>query len=169
MSSPAIGWPTVLPLVQAPATGTSGDAKQVADLLRAFADHERQKASDWRPVVRAKIEQLAIECSTSNWDGYSGAGISQLTKRKAQYFVDLLPVDLPEPEVAPDPEGDIALCWDFGRDLVFTVNIDETETLSFAGLLGRGVKRHGQEPFRGDVPKILIESIREISPLESSR
>ena len=155
---------TLFAPAQTSATGYA--AKLLAKLLRGVVHDEWRRAIDWRPVVRAKIEQLATECSASDWDGYGASGISEVTKQATQRFVDLLPPALPEPEAVPDPEGEIWLCWDFGKDRVFTVNVGDTETLSYAGLLGSGVKRHGQEPFRGEVPKILIESVREISPVE---
>ena len=148
--------------VQTSAAGVT--AGVVAQLLSRADRHEQDKATDWRPVVRAAIEQLAAECSIPNWDGYGACAISIVAKANAQRFVDLLPTDLPEPEVVPDPDGHIALSWDFGKDRVFTISIGEAETANYAGILGRGVKRHGQEPFTEDVAKILVESVREISP-----
>jgi len=154
----------ITPLTPAQTSATGDNASQLARLLRNVLREERLRATDWRPVVRAKIEQLAAECSTPNWDGYGANRISELAKESAQYFVDLLPADLPEPEAVPDPEGEVSLCWDFGTDRVFSVSVAGSGTVSYAGLLGRGVKRHGQEPFRGGIAKILVESIREISP-----
>jgi hypothetical protein len=153
----------VTPFAQAQTSATGDAARLVAKLLRDVLHDEWRRASDWRPVVQAKLEQLALECSASNWDGYGATGISAGTKQAIQRFVGLLPPDLPEPEVVPDPEGEIWLCWDLGKDRVFTVSIGDSGILNYAGLLGTGVKRHGQEPFRGEVPKIIIESIRAIS------
>lgn len=139
-------------------------AEVVARLLSKAERHQQNRATDWRPVVRAAIEQLAVECSMANWDGYGASAISVIAKANAQRFVDLLPTDLLEPEVVPDPDGHIALCWDFGRDRVFTISIGEAEAANYAGILGRDVRRHGQEPFTEGVAKILVESVREISP-----
>ena len=155
----------ITPLTPAQTSATGYAARQLARLICDVRLEERRRATDWRPVVKAKIEQLAAECSTPNWDGYGAKRISGLAKENAQYFVDLLPADLPEPDAVPDPDGEIALCWDFGTDRVFSVSVAESGTVSYAGLLGKGVKRFGQEPFRGDVAKILVESIREISPV----
>lgn len=46
------------------------------------------------------------------------------------------------------------MLWDFGPGHVFTVSVADDGTLTYAGLLGGGVKRHGVEPFNGDIPKI---------------
>jgi len=152
------------PFAPAQTSAISFDAELVANLLRVVLNNEWRRASDWRPVVRAQIEEIATECSSLNWDGYGAKAVSRRAKENAQRFVDLLPTDIPEPAAVPDPDGHISLCWDFGRDRIFTISIGESELATYAGLLGKGVKRHGQEPFRGDVPKILLESVREISP-----
>src|SRR5437773_3909102 len=145
---------------QTPGTGTA--AKIVAKFLTEIFGDDLRRAIDWRPVVHATIEQLATECSTPNWDGYSARSISTPAKEAAQDFVQALPSDLPQPEPLPDPDGTFSLCWDFGENLIFSVNIDAASTASYAGLLGRGVKRHGQEPFRGEVPRIVVESVMEL-------
>src|SRR5688572_5568855 len=153
----------VPPLTSTQTNATGDAAGGIARVLREVVQHERQRATDWRSLTRAMIDQIAVECSMPNWDGYSGAPISQGAKIHAQRLVEVLPIDLPEPLVVPDPDGDISLSWDFGRDRIFTISVGETGTLSYAGILGKGVQRHGQEIFRGDVAKILVESIRAIA------
>ena len=149
--------------IQTNATG--GIAEAVAKLLREVAQHERAKATDWRPAARRAMAQIATECSVTNWDGYGAAPISPAAVRHAQDLLDVLPADVSEPQVVPDPDGDISLSWDSGVDHVFTISVSAAGTISYAGILGKGVQRHGQEPFRGDVAKILVESIREVSSL----
>jgi hypothetical protein len=145
--------------------GAGDSARTVAFLLCQAVEHEQARATDWRPLVRAQIRQLAAECSISNWDGYEATPVSRRASENAQRFVDLLPADLPQPTVVPDPDGHIALCWDFGTDRLLTVSIGESDTASYAGILGKDVKRYGQEPFHEDVAKVLVDSIREISSL----
>jgi len=161
MIAQAISWPFLSPLSHTNATSAS--AQDLAELLRDVTEHQRRKASDWRPDVRARIEEIAVECSVRDWDNYGAQRISEVTKHNAQAFVDLLPPDLPEPQAAADPDGEISLYWDFGPDRMFTASIGESGAISYAGILGKGVKRHGQEPFRGDVAKILVDSVREVS------
>ena len=145
--------------VQTAATGHT--AESVAELLREVVLHESAKASNWRPAARAAIRKLSMECGTPNWDGYGAAPLSEDARRQAEQFIDLLPTDLPEPEVAADPDGDVSLYWECGPGHMLTISIG-AQTISYAGILGRGVRRHGQEPFRGDVAKVLLESIREV-------
>jgi hypothetical protein len=150
-------------------TSATGEAAQlVAKLLANVVQHERERASDWRPFVRGIIEQVALECSTLSWDGYGAAPVSPTAVEYARRFVEELPADLEQPQVVPDPDGDISLYWEFGTDRVFTISIGASGVVSYAGILAPGVQRHGEEPFREDVPEILIESIREVASPRSS-
>src|SRR5262249_20144060 len=137
-------------------------AQKLAIQLRDIADHGRTRATDWRTLTLALIEELVIECAVPGWNGYKAKPISTEAKRRAQLFVDTLPPDLEPPEPAPDPDGAIALCWDRGPGRLFTVSIAPSGIVSYAGLLGPEIKRHGQEPFRGEVPRIIIDSLREL-------
>jgi hypothetical protein len=123
-----------------------------------------KKATDWRPVLHARIEEIAAQCAHAGWDGYGAGPVTGASKRTAQQLVEVLPVDIPEPEPSPDPDGEISFTWDFGPHHLFTVSVGESEVISYAGILGKGKKRHGEEPLSGDVPKVLVESIREIAP-----
>jgi hypothetical protein len=135
---------------------------KVLELVLEADSHVRNNATDWRSLTKSLIEEVAIECQSSNWDGYEAQPISEAAKRHAQLFIDLLPYSFPAPDPVPDSDGEIALSWDFGPGHIFTLSISQTGMLSYAGLLGEGVKRHGMEPFKGDIPQSILESITEL-------
>jgi hypothetical protein len=147
---------------RAQSASASPTGKKLFQMWLQAASHARDNATDWRSLTKALIEELAIECQTPDWDGYKAKAISQGTKYQAQALVDLLPYSIPAPDAVPDADGEIALSWDFGPGHVFTLSINESGMLSYAGLLGAGVKRHGMEPFKGDIPKSIINSIEEV-------
>jgi len=130
--------------------------------MRDAALHARDNATDWRPFTNALIEELAQEHSRPNWDGYGAEPIAPEAKSFAQAIVNLLPLAFPAPDPVADPEGELALSWDFGPGHVFTLSISRNGTLSYAGLLGAGRKKHGMEPFEGGVPVVVVESIQEL-------
>jgi hypothetical protein len=141
---------------------------ELKERLLVATEHVRNNATDWRTLTRALIEEVALEHQSVAWDGYGALPISLDAKFEAQRLVDLLPVWLSRPDVVPDPDGEIGLSWDFGPGRVFTVSVSSTGILSYAGLLGDGVKRHGVEWFRSDVPKTIIEAIEELHDRSSS-
>lgn len=71
--------------VQSSATGDV--AERLAKFLREVAQPDRNKATDWRPVLQAKIEDIAAECATLDWDGYGAAPVTDASKRTAQHLV----------------------------------------------------------------------------------
>lgn len=134
----------------------------VSALLLDFTTHARSNATDWRTRVNACIEGIARECDRSDWDGYGSLPISRAATQHAQRLVDLLPFRLVAPEVIPDPDGEVSLSWDLGIGHVFSVSVGSDGTLSYAGLLGGGIKRHGMEHLNGTVPKVILQSIDEL-------
>ncbi len=150
------------PPIYAHSNAASQLGQTVSALLLDFTAHARSTATDWRTKINASIEEIASECRTANWDGHGASPIDREAKAQAQRFVDLLPFHLPAPEAIPDPDGELALSWDFGPGHVFTVSVSGEGALTYAGLLGGGIKRHGVEQLNGDIPRIILQSIDEL-------
>ena len=148
--------------IQTQSNAASAAGQGISNLLRQAFEHARRNASDWRPLTNALIEEAACECRIPNWDGYGAKAVRDAAKEQAQRFVDLLPARFRAPEPAPDPEGNMALCWDFGPGRVLTVDVGDDGTLTYAGLLGGGVKRHGVEKLNGHIPRVILETIGEL-------
>lgn len=142
--------------------GASQTSDALSGMLVTATRHARDNATDWRSLTKALIEQVAVECFSPNWDGYGATPVSLEAKRQAQRLVDLLPFRLAPPEPVPDPDGHISLCWDMGPGHIFTVSVSPSGVLSFAGLLGEGIQRHGVEIFKDSIPKIFVETIDEL-------
>ena len=150
------------PAIREQPSPASHVGQKLSGLLANVTEHARRNASDWRPLTNALIEELAQQCRSPNWDGYGAQPVSESAKVQAQRFIDLLPYHLPAPDPVADPDGDLALSWDFGPGHVFSLSVGADGTLTYAGLLGGGVKRHGVEKFRGDIPKVILQSIDEL-------
>ncbi len=157
-ASPYIGPPVVLEQ-SSPASRTG---QELSMLVGKAVEHARSNASDWRPLTSALIEEVAAECRSSNWDGYGAQPIREAAKEQAQRFVDLLPARFRGPDPVADPDGNIALSWDFGPGRVLTIDIGADGKLTYAALLGAGVKRHGVEQLNGHIPKVILETIDEL-------
>jgi hypothetical protein len=136
--------------------------KTLFQLLVNASSHARDNATDWRPLARAYIEEVAQECGSDGWDGYGAKAISPVTKEQAQALIDMFPFSFAMPEVLPDPDGEIALCWDLGPGRVFTTTVGSSGLVSYAGILGNGEKPHGVEPIKGKIPKPVIEALDKL-------
>jgi hypothetical protein len=151
-----------VPAFRPSSNAASATAERIAKMLRDATSHSRDNATDWRPFTNALIEEIAIEHSHPNWDGYGAHPISPKAKALAQALIDLLPYTFPAPDPVADPDGELALSWDFGPGHVFTLSINQNGMLSYAGLLGEGGKKHGMEPFKGVIPEVVFESIEDL-------
>jgi len=120
-------------------------------------------------LTRALIEQVAVEHCAPDWDGYGARPISAEAKRFAQALVDLLPLHCPAPDPIPDPDGEMALSWDFGPDHVLNVSIDQNGRISFAALIGNGSERHGVEQFAGRVPEVVRQALEDLRDRSAPR
>ena len=145
------------------------DATRVSRSLARATAHARDHAADWRTLTCTLIEQVAAEHSVPNWDGYGARPISPEAKRFAQAFVNLLPFSFPAPDPVPDPDGELALSWDFGPGRVITLSISEIGRLSYAALFGNGGKRHGVEPFTGRIPDAVREALEVLRDCSGPR
>ena len=76
-----------------------------------------------------RLEEIASECSTKNWDGSREKPISSQTLSYANLLVKSLPADAPIPDIDPEPDGNINLEWRRSKDYIFSYD-EETKIVS---------------------------------------
>ena len=109
-------------------------------------------------ALKCELSEIYEETRVFGWDGMTAAPIEELAVTKAFEFIDTFPRDIPMPELAPGPDGNIHFEWYFGPRRVITVCVSIDAELSFASL--DGAKRlNGAEPFVGEFPFRLAELI----------
>ena len=107
------------------------------------------------------LDEIFQKANIPNWDGYNAQPISKGTLNKAQEFLRALPSSTPSPEVGVDPDGDISFDWDDGRGNIFSLSINGSGRLAYAGIFGEnGV--HGDEQFVDVVPASILEHLRRL-------
>ena len=105
------------------------------------------------------IHRIYRECSQADWDGYDAIPISKLTFLEAVKLAELLPSDLPLPEVIPEPTGEIAFEWYKGKKHVFVISVGGNNSISYAGLFGEYSRTHGSEYFSDELPQLVIDNV----------
>jgi len=110
----------------------------------------------------SQIWALANECEESGWDGEGAEPISPLAANLAAAFIRALPVGLPLPEFAPEPDGSISLDWIESRNRLFSVSVGQNSRLAYAWLDGTD-RGHAVARFDGQfVPRRILDGIRGI-------
>lgn len=109
-----------------------------------------------------QLYEIYRECSEANWDGYDAIPMSKNTYFEAIKLIELLPSYLPEPEIMPEPTGEIAFEWYKGKQFVFVISVGGKNIITYAGLFGKSSKTHGTEYFADNLPLVIIENIKRL-------
>jgi hypothetical protein len=106
----------------------------------------------------SEIEQLFVESAeAARYD--QGGVIDKRTADAAIAFAIALPKSLPAPEIAPEADGEISFDWMGPLGKIFSVSIDATGRLAYAGSFGRKSKVHGTEQLSNTCPAEIIQGI----------
>lgn len=115
------------------------------------------------PLKRAleALDDIYIECSEPDWDGYGAKPISINSIIEAKIFLKLMPSLFPVPQPLLEPSGEVGLEWYEGKRMVLAISFNGRNTITYAGLLGSN-KIYGSAYFEGFIPSVIIDSLRYI-------
>lgn len=129
--------------------GVSAEAARIRGaLIDLTRESVKGTVTSRRAEALARLDEAFEEGSDPDRDGGGALEVEASTYTYAAQLVDLLPVDLPLPEIYPEPDGDLAFEWDLGKRRVLSISVGRDGTLHFAGLFGSS-KQHGVD-FLGD-------------------
>ncbi len=134
--------------------GTSPEARFVAGLT------QRAVNSLLRIDQRFPLDELDVIREETNT--CASSRVASATLETSRLFVLALPNWVPIPEVAIDPDGEIAFDWFGKRGKNFSVSVRSDGRLSFAGQFGPKASLHGTEEFVDSVPKSILNAIGEL-------
>jgi hypothetical protein len=124
------------------------------------------KPSLSQSLALTSLTRVLEECSQAGWDGYNAPAISHQAAVRAIAFLNALPSSLTPPDIVPEPDGEIAVDWDFGPSLQLSISVGPSGPLQFAGVIGEDYGqlrvRHGTEPFEGVVAGGLLNYIQDL-------
>lgn len=133
--------------------------------------YEEQKVSIsfiHKILLAAKLKELNEiyrECSSPNWDGYNANPISEDTLYQAIGIIELLSNDylnLSIPDIAPEPDGDIAFEWEDNDGYTFGFSVNENKTINYAGIFGPNTV-HGNEIFIDTLPPAIVYNLNRLN------
>lgn len=150
-------------------------ASRWRDQLRISAPAVSLRRSAREAAKRRRDVALQLACAEAaeeDWDGYGAAAVEASTRQRAQRFLDLLPTELPDPEVAAHPDGAIAFEWHPSRETTLVVSVPGKGDLAYAGVSPEE-QSFGTLVFGSMVPRSLFERLRTIysgarSPLSAA-
>ena len=144
-----------------PTTGVTQEALLVQKRVNAIQRKMSENATYGKTIYELFDELFDVynECSTENWDGYDAAAIEVDVFEQACRFIISLPIAIPLPDIAPDPDGEISFEWYINQRYVFSVSINSNGRLSYAGLFGPE-RACGTAYFQDQLPQSVLIFVR---------
>jgi hypothetical protein len=97
----------------------------------------------------AELEEVASEAGIRDWDGHGAIPVSAMAVEHTIRLLSALPTNIPAPEIAADPDGEISLDWYRSPDWVVSISVGARGELSFAARFGRSRVRGIEEGMNG--------------------
>ena len=102
-----------------------------------------------------ELESISEDCSSPEWDGYSAEPISNIAIERTKKFLDLIPDNIPVPEIVPQANGGLSLEWYRSPDSLFDISVEKEGPLIFAGKLSPSSRLHGETSLESNFPAEL--------------
>ena len=142
--------------------GLSDDAHTISRMEREAIDLTTSIAlGKPRSAALEALINAFIQSQEEGWDRYGASPANPSVLLYALQFLSYLPTAVPTPEIAIDPDGDIALEWDRGPRCIFSVRIGTDGTLHYAGLVGHSTF-HGTEILLEGIPRTIAAGIDRV-------
>jgi len=139
----------------------AGTLEKVATKQVEFSEESQALFGD-KVAALSQLWTLARECGQPDWDGAGASPIDINAVMNSHIVICALPANIPMPELAPDPDGEVSFDWMPSRHRIFSVSIGAGPLLAYAWLDGND-KGHGVAQFDGTtIPERIIEGIRRI-------
>ncbi len=136
--------------------GIGPEARSVDKSVGEWRDTRMVSITLVRFAPWLELADIYQECRTRGWDGEEAEPLSAATIEKAQAFLSALPSAVPDPEVGPDPDGEVSFDWFAEPDWGVAVALNACGRLSYAAVFGEN-RAHGTERFREGIPQPLLQ------------
>ncbi len=148
------------PLLQNAVLGTIGEFDVIAsDVAPSHVTVNRENNLNLKKQIR-DLSQLTV---TNNWDGDDAVAVSQSTIENALTLVDLLPIGVDEPEIAPTPHGEIDFDWMDETRTMLTISVCPDGGLAWAARC-EDFNCRGKTPCVDNLPPPLLCCLQRFSP-----
>ena len=146
------------------------DAAQQIQQSYAKADVRAESTSEFNQSrLQRELIRLYSECHGRNWDGYGASPLSVNGILRAMQIAGVISPDSLPTSISPEPDGEVALEW-AGRDQTWlSVSLGDSSRVTYAGVLGKGKKIHGEDVLEDGLPDSLLKAIEQVSRRKPSR
>ena len=112
-------------------------------------------------MLLAELNDVILDCSLNDWDGYGAKAVRIHAFTAARRFIESLPSGFPMPAISADPEGCVTFEWRKSPRRVLLVSVHPNFHVDYAAIFGTA-KQYGSEPFFTEVPESLKGIVRRV-------
>lgn len=139
--------------------GISHDALKLAATV---VDIRRGLRTAKSRSIEIELINLFSETSEANWDGYGAEPVCAEALITARKFLNLLPHDIPTPEIAANPAGEVVLEWYFSKTRLVSLDVAPNRTVTYIGFCGPN-RQKGVECFDQTIPGTILALLRRVT------
>ena len=132
-------------------SGISDVAGRVQQRLKESVEHYLEPRLD---QLASEIADIYIENRGAN------VPVDRETAHAAFRFASWLPRSVPLPEVSSDPDGEICFDWFGPSGEMFSVSVDRSGKLSYAGWFREDSRIHGTETMVDGLPGEIVRALQ---------
>ena len=118
--------------------------------------------SDIAQTALRELEDLRAESQEAGWNGYGSLPVTPGAYETAKAFLSTFPPAFPAPEIAADPDGDVALDWVFGHRKALSVSLGPADRCTFAFIRGQSTFR-GTDWLEHEVPASILFALSQLA------
>lgn len=146
-----------------PQHGVSEDALRLQDAWLDSLEAWFSSSTIGAQYVRVQhaLASLAQKAGRANWDGHGAEPVDRESLAFAKRVAQMLPVSLPEPEIAVDPDGEVSFDWECGKRQRLSFSVGPMGTFRYAGIVG-GSEAYGTEPWRERIPEAIVRLLGKV-------
>jgi hypothetical protein len=145
-------------------SAVSFEAQVIREAAHEVVQHAERSESLFgiKSEAISKLWTMFDECSEADWDGNGSEPLKGVAAGAVEAFIRALPVRMPMPEMAPEPDGAVSLDWVESRYRRFSISFGGNDRLAYAWLDGSD-KGHAVARFDGaKIPPRILEGIQSI-------
>lgn len=130
--------------------------ESIRRLFRAADDVQTFSAREnlFESMLRGALDDLVVDD-----DQYA---VSTAAVQRASQLIQSLPSEIPVPDVAVDPDGEVSLDWVPSRTRAFSISVGDSDRLAFAWMDGTD-RAHGVFRFTSSMPRSLLLQLAELT------
>ena len=152
-----VGWPDLV-------SGVSDASMKVADYLsKARFARKRTAQISSLPKAEVIVEDIHNRCREIGWDGEDAQPVTTAACIDALRLMEIIPSEVPIPEIVPEPTGDITLEWYQDQWHILTLTLGGDGMVVYSGLYGLDDRSHGVKPLQRSLQPELRRLINRVA------